>query len=1746
MSSSVDTRVVEMQFDNASFQKGVAGTMASLEQLSDKLDSGCIGSSGLDKLKAAIQGVNFDSIGSGLDGLLSKASSVFSGITGFVGTLSKTVAGVSGLAVLGGGIGAIVQAITGGSQRATNIENARFMIKGLGKDFETLSDDINYAVDGTAYGFDAAANAAAQFSASGIEAGDDMKKALRGISGVAAMTASDYESISHIFTAVAGQGKLMTIQMRQLELRGMNAAATLAKYLDTTEENVREMVTEGKIDFATFSAAMDDAFGEHAKEANETFTGAVANMKAALNKIGADFFTPIHEMERQTALGFRLFFNSIREGLKDTPWDLAEKRINDGLKKLSPDASLSKLFDAFPMLERGKTTVQSFSDNMTELGSNIYSGFEKLYNSGTIQTLVYGFTSINDALFHGFNVNISALFSAFIDKLTQVDLSGFIAGAKDLGKILTEFADMSASQMPYVVEIFANLIQIAFNLGNALASFLGPLISNVVSAISDFFGIDLGEGASFLETLAAWTDRLVEITGNLGKLDFSSFSAFIDSVKEVFLGGSASEGTFAGSMVDRIKSFSDSLTGLAPSTGAGVVVLMDKLSTTFERLGNSANHFLGDAASKITDFFKSLTSAKSDPKEAAESIIDGFGFNDLLPLLSMAITGLVAGIGSKLVFSLSRVFTTIADSTESIVSLPKQLEKITNAVSGSLTRLGKAINKFATAELIKSVAMSIGILAASLWLLSTIDPEDLVKAGVALAAIAVGLGVLTFAIGAMAKSFTKGMSVKDIAAFSATLVGIGIAVTAMAGAILILTAAVALLGMLDTNRLVAGVAAVAALLVALGLAVRLSTSIKTNPVALVGVAVAVLALAAAMVPIVAAVAALSFIPFANLIQGLSSFLVLLGAVLLALGVAATSLEGSEIAKANGFAAAIGLLAAAMIPIVAEVAALSFIPWENLVVGLGSFAVLLTSVSLALGLASHALTGGEIVEANAFAIAIGLLGAAMIPIVAAVAALGALPMENVIFGLGTYVLLLSTVSVVLGLAATTLEGLDIAKAAGFAVSVQMLGAAMLPIAAAIAMLGALPVNNIVVGLVSVVTALGAVTAVGVVASKFIEPTTVLTLMGIGGLLTSLGTALYSIANAAAILSALPSEGLGQAVDALMQMVAAFTVMSVISALVSTDIDFLGLTASLTAFGVSLAVIASAIVMLAGLPVDGVQQAAIAFTVLVAAFAALTAVIGLIPNADIAVLSLGGSIALLGVGLIATAAGVFLFVAALATLASLGPEAATRIGDAFIVMAQKLAEAMVAFSSTLKEHSSEIASATGETGIAAAEGFATAAPAFANAGVQAIVAFAAGIGQEAGALASAGLLVIENFLLGFASGVGKVIDAGSQLVIMTISGIGDTIRNNASMLGDAVGNLVNSLLSVLGNMLADGIENLLGPNPVSDAIRGWSDNAAAAAEDCSQRVNDAFEKKNAELLVKQDSTMSKMADITSSGGGKVADAGEKSAQSMFDGISGVLDLLPEEQRGSVQESLNAISGLTGNAQGVGLDIGYAESDGVISGIDEKSGEIESAAQAAIDGANNVDTDGYGVGSNFGSGVYSGIDSWIGSVCSKAAEMVRQAKASANSEQDAQSPSRDMMKSGGWFAQGFMIGIQKNTDGVVLAAASMVAQAKEPVEGIALAMSSMMDGIDWDAQPVITPVLDTSQIEDGLSLMDGLFPQTQILSAAMLGRMQPAMAFASGPTGDNYDININLNYDATDDATALARGVARNLNAIMDMRG
>lgn len=304
-----------MRFDNAQFEKNIKQSMDSLDQLDRSIDN-LEGSDGLSALSRTV-----GSVGNGFSTMGVVAFTAIQRITNSVINL--------GLQLTSKLLAPLNQMKSGGWARAMNIEQAKFQFEGLGMDVEQAMDDAMYAVNETAYSLDAAAMAATQLAASGVKAGDQMKQALRGISGVAAQTNSSYEQIANTFTRVAGNGRLMGDDLRSLSSSGMNAAATLGKYFHKSEADIRQMVSKGKISFDMFSEAMFNTFGEHAVKANETYTGSLANLNAALSKIGADFQQ--HKIQNSIRI-----FNSLR------------KAVNLLRIELSPLAEVyGKVYEAF-------------------------------------------------------------------------------------------------------------------------------------------------------------------------------------------------------------------------------------------------------------------------------------------------------------------------------------------------------------------------------------------------------------------------------------------------------------------------------------------------------------------------------------------------------------------------------------------------------------------------------------------------------------------------------------------------------------------------------------------------------------------------------------------------------------------------------------------------------------------------------------------------------------------------------------------------------------------------------------------------------------------------------------------------------------------------------------------------------------------------------------------------------------------------------------------------------------------------------------------------------------------------------------------------------------------------------------------------------------------------------------------------------------------------------------------------------
>lgn len=188
--------------------------------------------------------------------------------------------------------------VSGGIDRALNLENAKAKMSTFTKSTEQLDEIMNNvadSVDGTAFSMDSAATVASGLFAAGIKEGEDMTRSLKLVGDAAQVSGRSMEDIGSIFNKIAANGKISGEELNQLSDSGIPILQMLSESTGKSTEEVRKLVSAGKIGFAEFSDAMEKGLGGAAQKSGETFTSSLANLKSAMSRVGAELMTPLLE-----------------------------------------------------------------------------------------------------------------------------------------------------------------------------------------------------------------------------------------------------------------------------------------------------------------------------------------------------------------------------------------------------------------------------------------------------------------------------------------------------------------------------------------------------------------------------------------------------------------------------------------------------------------------------------------------------------------------------------------------------------------------------------------------------------------------------------------------------------------------------------------------------------------------------------------------------------------------------------------------------------------------------------------------------------------------------------------------------------------------------------------------------------------------------------------------------------------------------------------------------------------------------------------------------------------------------------------------------------------------------------------------------------------------------------------------------------------------------------------------------------
>lgn len=851
MSQTVETKVVELQFKSDDFAKKAEEAATRLELLNRKLDE--FKANGLEGITKSAKNVNVDSLGESVDQASKKFNALEKIATGALMTIGNYITRTGARLVNN-----LISPITsGGLKRAMNIEQAGFQFEGLNVEKSKGNENLSYykevmdAVLGTAYSYDVAAKAASQLVASNVGVQKSSKKMadgskkdtqvmnknmteiLMGIAGVASMSGSSFEDISQIFTTAAGKGKVQAEEFRRLAVRGLNASAVIAKALNVTEEEVSEMARKGEIDFMTFANAMSDAYGSHAKDSTKMFTGALEDVKAALARIGADFYGPaltgardilnsltplvdvLHEkiegaLTTTTGLLGKAsqkatqFFDLMSYSLK-----FMERGDDFGLGKPLREWIQGNLTHEANLLDAFGNTAEAVNIAIEDLGKGL-ENFGKGYKIDGIKMLAdylnISMEEVQEGIEKG-SIGLKTFDEALVDLYSQSSKFQSVMSRDELDDWMSTWAESARNTesgeklfkvADNISKIFKGMKDTIDAVKTAFNAF-GKIVTSVVVALEPLWQL-MGK------TIIAFAEFTSEIMTYISQS--SGFKIIIDGINRLLTG------------VTKLLHVSE-LAGAA----AGIIIrIFDELAKAIKAVYDGVVKIVNTVISLLDHTIEKLAATFGNVSVLLK-MIRKLGLFALFGTLAQGINTIFKPV--EYATSVVDMFKNIFKSIENVF---KNIEKLSGGVKSVFSNLAAGLKELTAsirADTVIKYAIALSMLAGSLYLLSQIDAEKAAQSvglfGSTVAGLVASFAVITGILGKadkVAKTAEKGNFIerifgKLIGRGSDKYKSVGNFMIKMAAAIFILAAALRVVADLPADKIIYATGAIELLLLTL-------------------------------------------------------------------------------------------------------------------------------------------------------------------------------------------------------------------------------------------------------------------------------------------------------------------------------------------------------------------------------------------------------------------------------------------------------------------------------------------------------------------------------------------------------------------------------------------------------------------------------------------------------------------------------------------------------------------------------------------------------------------------------------------------------------------------------------------------------------------------------------------------------------------------------------------------------------------
>lgn len=517
-----------------------------------------------------------------------------------------------------------------------------------------------------------------------------------------------------------------------------------------------------------------------------------------------------------------------------------------------------------------------------------------------------------------------------------------------------------------IAKTFAPQVQAVKEFGKALGDVFGNLGDHLdnntfLSSIGDSFKTMMQSFGLF----GALINGIIDLFGKLGELTKHIFGGFGDEA------GAAASGlsTFGKAASDAFDTLG-AVGGFIYTAAMGVV---EFCSSVVEAIANLID-WLTKGIDKIKKFgsesqaFNSFKKNVGDAFNNAGKMIQTFWQNLGSSLKDLSISDLLSGIllggglgaGFK---TLQTILEGFRKSTDSFSGMFDKFGKIGDSISGvfnALTDSLKAMQDVIKAKALREIAISVGILAGSLFLLAMIPTARLIQGALA-------IGVLTkILLVALTSISEMKIDKKQLAA----VIG---AFTALSIAVMLMSISVAILGSMKLSTVAQGIGAVMVLVYGMVMAAKLLSKDSATMIKGVGSMIAMgMAINMLTIPIIA----LGLLPLKVIAQGIIAIGVLIG--ILVGFVLLLNKAASDFGKMAAISVMMVTFAFSVNMLVGAVALLGFMDTVKMVQGLvGLAAVVLLLVAIANLMPPTAIVGAGALLLTALAINVAAMAVAQL-------------------------------------------------------------------------------------------------------------------------------------------------------------------------------------------------------------------------------------------------------------------------------------------------------------------------------------------------------------------------------------------------------------------------------------------------------------------------------------------------------------------------------------------------------------------------------------------------------------------------------------------------------------------------------------------------------------------------------------------------------------------------------------------------